>query len=600
MARKGSAGQGKADAMKPREMRKRLAGLAVLAIALMSLGTASAAEDSQQGTGQPARAVRLSYVDGPVRLSQGGQVLADQAVANTPLFEGAQLVTGDNGKAEIQFEDGSVARLAPDSALTIAALRGSGSSSRAELAVDSGLAYFELQGGGQTGQIGVRFGAALVATSGFTVLRVSMDTPPGSLAAISGNAHLRLDDSSPGAGETADLHAGESLAIDPVDPSQFSPSESIEPNSWDAWNSDRDEALSAEAATRTGAPDNLGQAQNPAWNDLDANGSWYDVPGQGYVWSPYDAANPEFDPYGNGDWTWSPNYGYIWTSGYSWGYLPFQYGMWNFYGGFGWGWSPGVGGCTPWWGAGFYGGPNLGALPIGYRPLPRPRPPHAPGGSRPMPEIPVNRHEMPVNTAFPVRDRNVPVNIAGSSVHALPQLPSRPVYGNGAIASTSRGVRAATVHPGSAFTSGQGLRASQPGNIINRPGFAAPASTPAANRQTFQAPAVNRPLAPVYTPAPSRANSTWNTYTPNAAPSPGSASPGYASPGYAPPGSASPWSTTPRSPGPSSGQGHFSNGGNPTGGGFHGGGGGGGFHGGGGSGGGGGSHGGGGGGGGHR
>ena len=64
-----------------------------------------------QGSGQPARAVRLSYVDGQVKLAQGNQVLAEQAVANTPLFEGMQLTTADNGKAEIQFEDGSVARL---------------------------------------------------------------------------------------------------------------------------------------------------------------------------------------------------------------------------------------------------------------------------------------------------------------------------------------------------------------------------------------------------------------------------------------------------------------------------------------------------------
>ena len=43
-------------------------------------------QGTQQGTGQPARAVRLSYVDGQVKLSQGNQVLAEQAVANTPLL----------------------------------------------------------------------------------------------------------------------------------------------------------------------------------------------------------------------------------------------------------------------------------------------------------------------------------------------------------------------------------------------------------------------------------------------------------------------------------------------------------------------------------
>jgi len=37
--------------------------------------------------GPSARAVRLSSVDGAVHISQGGQVLAETAVANAPLFE---------------------------------------------------------------------------------------------------------------------------------------------------------------------------------------------------------------------------------------------------------------------------------------------------------------------------------------------------------------------------------------------------------------------------------------------------------------------------------------------------------------------------------
>ena len=51
----------------------------------------------------PARAVRLSSVDGQVQIAQGGQVLASSALANTPLFEGTQVTTGDDGRAEVQF-----------------------------------------------------------------------------------------------------------------------------------------------------------------------------------------------------------------------------------------------------------------------------------------------------------------------------------------------------------------------------------------------------------------------------------------------------------------------------------------------------------------
>src|SRR5579863_306487 len=406
---------------------KRTFGLAWVAAVVLLAGAAAVAQESSQGSGQPTRAVRLSYVDGQVKLSQGDQVLADNAVVNTPLFEGMELTTADDGKAEIQFEDGSVVRLAPDSSLALSVLSGSGSSADAELNLNVGLAYFEFQNGGQAGQFGVHFGSSTATTSGFTAFRVDVDSPPGSLAVFSGNVHLDVA-SNFAAGVTADLHGGESIALNPADPSNYSLAESIDPNSWDAWNSDRDEELTAEATTQTGTPENLGATQNPAWNDLDANGSWYDVPDQGYVWSPYDAQNPDFDPYGNGNWIYTPSYGYVWASGYQWGYMPFHCGAWNFYDGFGWGWAPGGGGCNPWWNQGVYGGPNIGIAPVGYRPAPRPLPPHWPIGHRPIPIVPVHRHLPIVTTNLPARNTNTPVTIAGSTAHVVQPLPSRPVF----------------------------------------------------------------------------------------------------------------------------------------------------------------------------
>ncbi len=471
--------------------RKANAGLAALALGVASLMAVSSAQEAQQGTGQPARAVRLSFVDGQVKLAQGNQVLAAQAVVNTPLFEGMQLTTADDGKAEIQFEDGSVVRIAPDSMLTLQVLRGAGTGADAELAVNSGLCYFEIQGGGQAGQMSVHFGASVATTSGFTVLRVAMDTPPGSLAVFSGNVHLQVGASG---AVSADLHGGENIALDPADPSQYSLAESIEPNSWDEWNSDRDEALTAEAAAQTGAPENLGETQNPAWNDLDASGSWYDVPGQGYVWSPYEAANADFDPYGNGEWMYTPAYGYVWASGYSWGYTPYQCGAWNFYNGFGWGWAPGMGGCRPWWGLGFYGGPNIGHAPGGYRPIPRPLPPHGPIGHRPIPVVPVNRHTALVNTSLPARDRNAHVTIAGSTVEPLRPLPSRPVYSHEGLTSESNRTTLGNT--------GAGARGRPPAT----PGSSFTGSHPAGGTRTAPTYTPPRPapaLAPHYTPAPS-------------------------------------------------------------------------------------------------
>src|SRR5208337_4976086 len=213
--------------------------------------------------------------------------------------------------------------------LALTVLRGQGGTGDAEIALEGGLGYFELQGSGQAGPIRVRFGDSVVTASGLTVLRINLDNPSGELAVFSGNAHVER-----GNVLTLELHGGESVAMNAADPGRYELAESIEPDSWDAWNSDRDQDLTAQAAARTGAVNGLEDSGNPAWNDLDANGNWYNVPDQGSIWSPYEAANPDWDPYGNGYWMSTPLFGNNWVSGYGWGYLPFQCGLWNYYNNF--------------------------------------------------------------------------------------------------------------------------------------------------------------------------------------------------------------------------------------------------------------------------
>jgi len=409
-------------------------GVAALAVAALGLGAGSLApaEESAQPAAPAAQAVRLSSVEGQVRIAQNNQLLADPALVNTPLFEGTQVMTSQDGRAELQFDDGSVARLSPNSSLTIVALQGQGGSGNAELVLENGLGYFELRGEDAASQIRIRFGDSVVTGSGLAVLRIDLDSPPGELAVFSGNAHLEV-----GAALAVDLHGGESVALNGADPAQYSLNESIEPDSWDAWNSDRDQALMSAEAARTGVANNMPDKNNPAWNDLDANGNWYNVPDQGYVWSPYEASSSGWEPYSSGHWMWTPRFGYIWVSGASWGYLPFQCGAWSYFNDFGWGWAPG--GCNAWWGRGIWAS-NIGYAPGGYRPpvRPRPLPPH-----RPRPEgrplaggltassntvIAVNRRLPGSAVGPPVRDRDSIATIGGHVVQPLSAISSRPQY----------------------------------------------------------------------------------------------------------------------------------------------------------------------------
>jgi FecR protein len=439
----------------------RFAGFGCIALLLVGVGLASgcalsaaalpflpANDNANEAASKvpAARAVRLSFVEGPVRVVQDGQVIADPAYANLPLFEGAQVIAGDEGRAEVQLEDGSVARLSPNSTITFSVLQQQGSGTRTEIVVNGGLAYFELQPSNAQNSVRVNYGSTSFEASSFSVVRVIADQLPGELAVFSGNVHLEHG------GTQLDVHGGESLNLNSKDGAGYNIAESIEPDSWDSWNADRDQMLNSVAADKTAASASFVNSQGSGISDLDANGNWYNVPGEGYVWSPYEAQlqGSAWDPYGYGNWTYYPNYGYLFVSGYGWGYAPYSCGMWNYYSAFGWGWSGG-GGCSPWWngsGAGWYGGYggayglyNIGRYPHGYQPprRPVPGPIHPMPGGEPrqpstihrvaMPSIPVDRRQ-PISASAAQSFRPLQsVTIGGHTVEPMrPLAPPRPGY----------------------------------------------------------------------------------------------------------------------------------------------------------------------------
>ena len=70
----------------------------------------------------PTRAARLTYLKGNVTVTQPGEAESIPAQMNLPLLSGVLLSTADDGQAEVEFEDGSIVRLTPNSALDIASL----------------------------------------------------------------------------------------------------------------------------------------------------------------------------------------------------------------------------------------------------------------------------------------------------------------------------------------------------------------------------------------------------------------------------------------------------------------------------------------------
>ena len=401
------------------------------------------------------RFARLSYLQGNIAVSRADGTGSEAAQLNMPLTEGSRVTTAEDGQAEVEFEDGSLVRLTPNTSMSLDHMSvDTGGNYQTLLSLVHGLVYAELRAASKYAyQLNVD--GALVSPVENATIRVNLDEPPAVIAVLTGRAHVERSSSQDTEGYRTDVRGGETLTADPFDTSRYFLSQQIAQDSWDNWNEERDQAALDEAAAQTAARDSLQGAQGYGWSDLDANGSWYDVPGQGQVWQPTVAMDANFDPYGYGSWVWAPG-GYVWASGYNWGWTPFRCGNWSYWNGFGWGWAPGVN-CG-FGGGGFPGGVfviNIIRPPHGY-PFPV-CPGRSPTGVHPI--VVVHSGHGPAMPVGPVRG---PRTIAGHLVEPLPPV------GNGY---TSRG--------GSAL--GASLRRDFPMDrnhqpVIGRVGGGAPAS----------------------------------------------------------------------------------------------------------------------------
>lgn len=383
-------------------------------IAVMAIWSGSLL--AQEGNATSARAARLSFLQGKVEVRNADNTGAGEAQINQPLFEGQQITTGDDGQAEVEFEDGSIARLTPQSAVTLVRMDSDQGRYLTQIALNQGMGYFELRVAGQNGYY-VTAGAAGVTPVENATFRLSLDQQPVELAVLQGSVHVERE-----GGYSTNVHRGEQFEGDSADATRYFLSKLMRQDSWDNWNEERDQAAAAEAAQRTQARDDYAQDSGYGWSDLDANGSWYDLPGYGRVWQPPVAVDAGWDPYGYGSWVWYPGPGYVWVSGYGWGWTPYRCGNWSYWDGFGWGWIP-AGGCRRWG----WGGPgvvwtvNVINPPRVWHPIQRPvLGPPGPGGVHPI--IPVRHGPIPVHPVGRPQPR--PVLFGGKQIEPL-----RPISG---------------------------------------------------------------------------------------------------------------------------------------------------------------------------
>src|SRR6201996_9278186 len=147
-------------------MRQHLKIRNVLAVAMLCLGTALG-----WGQTQALNVARVSFVQASVQLLAGQGSDFQQAVMNMPVVDGSRLQTGGDGQAEVEFGDGSVARLTPNSAIQFDHL----GQDQGQLEQLGGLGYYEFNVGQGHPGFSVQFANLNVQPATNSIVRIGLD-----------------------------------------------------------------------------------------------------------------------------------------------------------------------------------------------------------------------------------------------------------------------------------------------------------------------------------------------------------------------------------------------------------------------------------------
>ena len=279
------------------------------------------------GADSHVRIVRLSTVEGSVKVDRGsGQF--EKAITNLPITQGMKLRTGDDGRAEVEFENGSTVRLAPGSAIQFSelSLRDSGTKVSA-VEVTKGTAYVE-SNGSKNDELTVLFGKEKVAFTNAAHARIGTDERGASFAVFKGD--LDVD------GPSGEVEVKKNQTADFSSNDRFTLAKKVQPETEDDWDREQDQYHQRYASNSY----NKYSPYAYGTSDLAYYGNFFNAPGYGMMWQPY-FVGAGWDPFMDGAWSFYPGFGFGWVSAYPWGWTPYHYGTWLFLPGYGWAWQPG-------------------------------------------------------------------------------------------------------------------------------------------------------------------------------------------------------------------------------------------------------------------
>ena len=325
-----------------------LAPLGTLMGAVLALSAAVLPAHAQDQDDLKRGVARLSVINGEVSVRRGDAGEWVAGVINAPLLTDDHIATGPNSRTELEFDAANVLRLGANGQLRLTQVE----YGRYQMELAHGvMTYRILHNAGNNIEIDTPSLAVRPSREGSVRISVN-DAGETEVTARGGDVEIFNPRGSQW------LHNGQTmLARGAVNDPEFQVVNAPGMDDWDRWCESRDRMILQSVSARNVGPGVYGT------EDLDAAGTWNNVPEYGNVWHPT-AVPADWAPYQAGRWVWDDWYGWTWVSYDPWGWAPYHYGRWFHNDRFGWCWYPGLIGARHFWSpalVGFVGfGPGIG------------------------------------------------------------------------------------------------------------------------------------------------------------------------------------------------------------------------------------------------
>ena len=308
----------------------RRSGISLLLFGFAALSLIGVSRPAQASDMSYARIVRLSLVAGDVQVTRPGHSGWEPGAANMPITQGMTIGT-NAGRAEVQFEDGSMAWISENTMVqfTELALSDGGRISKLTLAQGTVSIYADLK---RADTFMVSTSQEQIAVPKRSLFRVDAFHDGASVSVMQGELQVSA---LAGAAGAKTLVKGQTFAYkSKMETSAISANPKAD--AWDRWVNGREQNLQVETAqslSYANAPFSYGMG------DLSAYGGWNYFAGFGYGWQPF-GMTAGWAPFSMGQWTSYPGLGWTWISSEPWGWVPYHFGDWMFSPVYGWMWFP--------------------------------------------------------------------------------------------------------------------------------------------------------------------------------------------------------------------------------------------------------------------